>query len=185
MRRKSTIDLSECLRLIRNQRYRDAVSAFDRSLDKLIKLNKSSKSVDVAKELKKLVLALEKSFRRSYVENQSERKSGDTNSDSFVCSFCGKDPEEIKQMIAGPSVYICNECVDLCNDILGEELDTNESIGGKIEADLLNDDRIRVCVLCAKPRSLDDVVYIPAVKYYFCVECVEAHVAAKGSGKNE
>lgn len=38
------------------------------------------------------------------------------------CSFCGKNQHEVMKLIAGPSsVYICNECVDLCNDIIGEE----------------------------------------------------------------
>ncbi len=38
------------------------------------------------------------------------------------CSFCGKAQEEVRKLVAGPSVYICDECVDLCNDILTEEL---------------------------------------------------------------
>src|SRR6266705_1590376 len=37
------------------------------------------------------------------------------------CSFCGKSPEEVKRLIAGPTVYICDECIDLCNEILREE----------------------------------------------------------------
>src|SRR5210317_1044482 len=37
------------------------------------------------------------------------------------CSFCGKDQAKVKKLIAGPNIYICNECVDLCNDILLEE----------------------------------------------------------------
>ena len=37
------------------------------------------------------------------------------------CSFCGKSKDEVKKLIAGPSVYICNECVDLCQDILAKE----------------------------------------------------------------
>ena len=41
---------------------------------------------------------------------------------NFKCSFCGKGQNEVKRLIAGPGVYICNECVDLCNDILGEEM---------------------------------------------------------------
>jgi len=40
---------------------------------------------------------------------------------TLYCSFCGKSQEEVKKLIAGPSVYICDECVDLCNDILHEE----------------------------------------------------------------
>ena len=39
------------------------------------------------------------------------------------CSFCGKSQDDVRKLVAGPSVYICDECVDLCNDILSEELD--------------------------------------------------------------
>lgn len=40
----------------------------------------------------------------------------------LYCSFCGKSQDEVKKLIAGPSVYVCNECVELCNDIIGNEL---------------------------------------------------------------
>ena len=40
----------------------------------------------------------------------------------LYCSFCGKNQNEVRKLIAGPSVYICNECVDLCNDIIKEEI---------------------------------------------------------------
>lgn len=42
------------------------------------------------------------------------------------CSFCGKEQTKVKKLIAGPNIYICNECVDLCNDILVEEEKTEE-----------------------------------------------------------
>ena len=45
----------------------------------------------------------------------------ESQSDKLHCSFCGKSQDEVKKLIAGPSVYICNECVDLCNDIIEEE----------------------------------------------------------------
>ena len=38
------------------------------------------------------------------------------------CSFCGKGQDEVRKLIAGPTVYICDECVELCNDIIDEEL---------------------------------------------------------------
>ena len=38
------------------------------------------------------------------------------------CSFCGKSQEQVRKLIAGPGVYICDECIDLCNEILDEEL---------------------------------------------------------------
>ena len=45
----------------------------------------------------------------------------------LFCSFCGKNQNEVRRLIAGPSVYICDECVDLCNDIISEEAQTNDS----------------------------------------------------------
>jgi ATP-dependent Clp protease ATP-binding subunit ClpX len=44
------------------------------------------------------------------------------NSDLVKCSFCGKSQKQVKKLIAGPGVYICDECIDLCNDIIEEEL---------------------------------------------------------------
>jgi len=50
----------------------------------------------------------------------------ETSTDKLHCSFCGKSQDEVKKLIAGPSVYICNECVDLCNDIIEEEIKNDE-----------------------------------------------------------
>ncbi|MFD2257798.1 ATP-dependent Clp protease ATP-binding subunit ClpX [Luteolibacter algae] len=47
-----------------------------------------------------------------------------------MCSFCGKSHSEVKKLIAGPGVYICNECVDVCGNILAKELNPPESTGG-------------------------------------------------------
>lgn len=50
--------------------------------------------------------------------------SDDNNNDDklLYCSFCGKSQHEVKKLIAGPSVFVCDECVDLCNDIIREEM---------------------------------------------------------------
>ena len=51
----------------------------------------------------------------------------------MYCSFCGKSQHEVRKLIAGPSVFICDECVDLCNDIIQEEIqesDDGESSDG-------------------------------------------------------
>ena len=47
-------------------------------------------------------------------------KASDAN-DQLLCSFCGKSQRQVKKLIAGPGVYICDECIDLCNEILDEE----------------------------------------------------------------
>lgn len=46
----------------------------------------------------------------------------------LYCSFCGKSQHEVKKLIAGPSVFICNECVDLCNDIIVEEVQSSDGL---------------------------------------------------------
>ncbi len=48
---------------------------------------------------------------------------GDENGKLLYCSFCGKSQHEVRKLIAGPSVFICDECVDLCNDIIREEIE--------------------------------------------------------------
>ncbi|MEK7688832.1 MAG: ATP-dependent Clp protease ATP-binding subunit ClpX, partial [Deltaproteobacteria bacterium] len=53
----------------------------------------------------------------------ADKKRGDS---TLICSFCGKSQAEVKKLIAGPMVYICDGCVELCNDIIGEEYDKEE-----------------------------------------------------------
>jgi ATP-dependent Clp protease ATP-binding subunit ClpX len=55
------------------------------------------------------------------------RKENSTG--ELVCSFCGKSQDEVKKLIAGPSVYICDECVSLCNEIIQEEYEQKEKDG--------------------------------------------------------
>ena len=50
------------------------------------------------------------------------------SSDLVKCSFCGKSQKQVKKLIAGPGVYICDECIDLCNDIIEEELSENTEV---------------------------------------------------------
>src|SRR5256714_11313814 len=44
------------------------------------------------------------------------------SNEQLLCSFCGKSQRQVKKLIAGPGVYICDECIDLCNEIIEEEL---------------------------------------------------------------
>ncbi|MCH9027649.1 MAG: ATP-dependent Clp protease ATP-binding subunit ClpX [Proteobacteria bacterium] len=53
----------------------------------------------------------------------SDEKSGKDEGKLLYCSFCGKSQHEVRKLIAGPSVFVCDECVELCNDIIREELD--------------------------------------------------------------
>ncbi|MCA9531179.1 MAG: ATP-dependent Clp protease ATP-binding subunit ClpX [Myxococcales bacterium] len=52
----------------------------------------------------------------------------DDNHGNLQCSFCGKSQKEVKKLIAGPTVYICDECIGLCNDIISEEVERDDSM---------------------------------------------------------
>ncbi|MCA3013278.1 MAG: ATP-dependent Clp protease ATP-binding subunit ClpX [Myxococcaceae bacterium] len=55
------------------------------------------------------------------------RNVGRDGNQTLCCSFCGKSQKEVKKLIAGPTVYICDECIGLCNDIIAEEIDREET----------------------------------------------------------
>ena len=59
----------------------------------------------------------------------SDKDNTENNEDKLLyCSFCGKNQNEVRKLIAGPSVYICNECIDLCNDIIKEEISESSEV---------------------------------------------------------
>ncbi|MHA7815089.1 MAG: ATP-dependent Clp protease ATP-binding subunit ClpX [Pseudohaliea sp.] len=70
--------------------------------------------------------------------------SGDDSGKLLYCSFCGKSQHEVRKLIAGPSVFICDECVDLCNDIIREEV---QEAGGEDKQDRL-----------PSPREINDIL---------------------------
>ena len=60
----------------------------------------------------------------------SDKQGKSGNGDRLLyCSFCGKSQHEVRKLIAGPSVFICDECVDLCNDIIREEIQEKSGSG--------------------------------------------------------
>jgi ATP-dependent Clp protease ATP-binding subunit ClpX len=60
-----------------------------------------------------------------------ERRRDESNG-NLCCSFCGKSQKEVKKLIAGPTVYICDECIALCNDIIAEEGEKDEPVEGGV-----------------------------------------------------
>ncbi|MEL0084098.1 MAG: ClpX C4-type zinc finger protein, partial [Gammaproteobacteria bacterium] len=56
----------------------------------------------------------------------SDDKNQDDGEKLLYCSFCGKSQHEVRKLIAGPSVFVCDECVELCNDIIRDEVNSSE-----------------------------------------------------------
>ena len=59
-------------------------------------------------------------------------KTVDRGSSGLVCSFCGTSQEEVRKLIAGPGVYICDQCIDLCNDIILDDAEEDEAVIGRL-----------------------------------------------------
>ncbi|ALP53529.1 ATP-dependent Clp protease ATP-binding subunit ClpX [Candidatus Tenderia electrophaga] len=70
--------------------------------------------------------------------------TGDDSKKLLYCSFCGKSQHEVRKLIAGPSVFVCDECVELCNDIIREELQEGSVVG--------KDSKLPV------PREINDIL---------------------------
>jgi ATP-dependent Clp protease ATP-binding subunit ClpX len=62
-------------------------------------------------------------------------KKGSSGEKTLYCSFCGKSQHEVKKLIAGPSVFICDECIELCNDIIRDEAPAADAPGAKTNRD--------------------------------------------------
>lgn len=73
----------------------------------------------------------------------TNEKRGKGSEKLLYCSFCGKSQHEVRKLIAGPSVYVCDECVELCNDIIREELQEN-----------ISDERVEL----PKPKEIKEVL---------------------------
>src|ERR1700740_2031323 len=64
------------------------------------------------------------------MDRKREDSSSGIGGGNLSCSFCGKSQKEVKKLIAGPTVYICDECIGLCNDIIAEEVEKEEPCAG-------------------------------------------------------
>jgi hypothetical protein len=76
----------------------------------------------------------------------------------LCCSFCGKHQREVRKLIAGPTVYICDECIGLCNDIIAEEID-REEMTEQVSSNLPEATRLLVATVLDRGSSAAEKVY--------------------------
>jgi len=84
------------------------------------------------------------------------------------CSFCRKHQDEVRKIVAGPSVYICDECIDLCNDIIAEECDPEASAASREPLT-----SISTCIVCRLPKLATDLLLVPGAGFV-CRPCADA-----------
>jgi len=111
---------------------------------------------------------------------------GDKQSDSeptLNCCFCGKNQDQVRKLIAGPSVFICDECVDLCNEILEKESERETSAGEPPRQGTMFNLEAS-CALCHLRKPSEELSAVPD-RGFICTICLEAVRAAAESGQEE
>ena len=81
-----------------------------------------------------MTLPKQRKYRRRIIADKAPEPSAaidnilaDARNGTLRCSFCGKSQNEVQKLIAGPQAYICNECIDICNEIIAD--DQQQSLG--------------------------------------------------------
>jgi ClpX C4-type zinc finger protein len=116
-------------------------------------------------------------FRR----RKPSQPTADTGAERILaCSFCGKTQDEVRKLIAGPTVFICDECIDLCNDIIAAECEQEEA-NAQTGADREGRTSILAtnvsCSVCRLPKAAPDVLTV-AEGRFVCRVCARAILIA-------
>jgi hypothetical protein len=114
------------------------------------------------------------------------------------CSFCQKTADQVRKLIAGPAVFICDECVGVCNEIIADDermasrLKAEAEVSARVEpgiasrhvADIpVSSDAIR-CSLCRMPTPLEDGIAVPN-RGWLCPGCIDAIEASAAERRSE
>jgi hypothetical protein len=75
------------------------------------------------------------------------------------CSFCGRDPYQLRKLVAGPNVYICADCVEVCADIISDDRGMEGALGCR--ASLIGSVVTARCPLCKTPSPASQLVTVP------------------------
>jgi hypothetical protein len=166
----SRVDFRECTDLITAQRYGPALESFKGSIRRLRDAKVSPGRSKVARQLFEVATALEESLEKAYGEKwHTLVPEVADEGDQSRCSFCGKDQSAAKKLIAGPSVFICDDCVELCHRIVRQKVKLQE----KSKPSQRPKKRERLCGICTEPHDENKLIFLPHAAY-MCGECLEA-----------
>lgn len=166
--RPSKFGFVECADLVNEQQYGAALKLFQQAVGKFLESKSAPKRGEIARELFQIGTALEETLRKAMGDEWDKHiPRFDDASPGATCSFCSKGKEEVRKLVAGPSVHICDECVELCRSILAEDRRDNRRDAAKKAAD-----ENRLCGICMEERESDELIFLPHAAY-MCASCLE------------
>jgi hypothetical protein len=161
----------ECADLVSDQKYGAALRLFQRAVGKFLESRSAPNRGEIARELLQIGTALEETLKRAIGDDwDAQVPKFDDDTKHAACSFCGKSRDDVRKLVAGPSVHICDECIELCKSILVEELDT-AGVHQSTSIKATNREH-RLCGICMEERESDELIFLPHAAY-MCVGCLE------------
>jgi ClpX C4-type zinc finger len=158
----------ECADLVSDQKYRAALKLFQQAVGKFLESKSAPKRGEIARELQQIGTALEETLTKAIGDDwDAHIPKFDDAVKAASCSFCAKSRAEVRKLVAGPAVHICDECVELCKSILAEDLDAGHKSKAKPQAQ-----ENRLCGICMEERESDELIFLPHAAY-MCASCLE------------
>jgi hypothetical protein len=163
----------ECAELINGQKYGAALKTFQRAITVFLESKSSPKRSEVALQLLQIGTALEETLKKAFGDSwDSHVPEFSEEEKCAACSFCGKEQRDVRKLIAGPSVHICDECVKLCSGILAEETEQVKAPRPNSKAARVEATEERLCGICMEARETDELIFLPHAAY-MCAGCLE------------
>jgi ClpX C4-type zinc finger len=163
----------ECADLISDQKYGRALKMFQQAVTNFLDSKSTPKRSEIARQLFEIGTALDETLKKAFGDKwESHIPTFSDESKLLTCSFCGKNQQEVRKLIAGPSVHICDECVKLCGGIIAEQREGTKGTGKKTEEAASDSKEDRLCGICMEPRETDELIFLPHAAY-MCAGCLE------------
>jgi ClpX C4-type zinc finger len=161
----------ECADLVNEQKYGPALRLFQEAAGKFLESKSAPKRGEIARELLQIGTALEETLKNAIGDDWDNHvPKFDEENKQVSCSFCGKNQTEVRKLVAGPSVHICDECVDLCKNIIAQE--TEGGIEAAVKSAKGKAKENRLCGICMEERETDELIFLPHAAY-LCAGCLE------------
>ena len=160
----------ECADLINEQKYGVALKTFQQAVTNFLDAKTTPKRNEIARQLFQIGSSLEETLKHAFGDRWESQVPQFTDDNKLlICSFCGKNQNEVGKLIAGPSVHICSECVRTCDEIL-----IKENVDGAAAelATVSGAPEERLCGICMEARETDELIFLPHAAY-MCAGCLE------------
>lgn len=171
--KKSVFGFEECADLINDQRYGYALESFKQAVGRLVEAKSLPKRSEVARQLLEVAVALEETLKKAFGDGWDEHIPKFVEEVAISsCSFCGKEQHEVRKLVAGLSVFICDECIGLCSGIIAEEDKPDVARAASSKGSDGNPKAERLCGICMEPRETEELIFLPHTAY-LCATCLD------------